>query len=176
MIDTIKEHLIPIRDVPDYLVKRGIGRRIHPKAVLRWAIKGVGGVRLESVRIGRMTVTSAEAIQRWVEARQGQSEPEGLARRQPVARPSRPTMDHEQARQYLIERRVTPTELDQAIEKLSGFPRATLQHVCYALFRAGLRTPEDVRAMSADRLCGLPRMGPTSRPVVIQLKQLFDAT
>ncbi len=176
MIDTIREQLLPLADVPAYHQSRGLGRRVHKSAVYRWAIAGADGIRLETVKIGGMKVTSAEAIQRWVEARQVQDQPERVATRPQVHRPSHPTMGHEQAHRYLVERRVMPTELDEAIKKLPGFSEATLQHVGHALFRAGLRTPEDVRKMSAERLCKLPRIGPTSRPVVLRLKQHFDAT
>jgi hypothetical protein len=40
----------------------------HVGTIYRWAHKGQNGVRLESVRLGGRWVTSAEAIQRFVEA------------------------------------------------------------------------------------------------------------
>lgn len=57
MIDINKEHLIPVRQVPEYLKSRGLGRRVHLSAVYRWIKKGTDGMRLESVQIGGYTVT-----------------------------------------------------------------------------------------------------------------------
>jgi hypothetical protein len=73
VIDVNEEALIPIQELPAYLQKRGLGRRIHRRDVYRWVQRGVGGVRLEAVKIGGCLVTSAEALQRWVEAREARS-------------------------------------------------------------------------------------------------------
>lgn len=77
MIDINKEQMIPVRRVPAYLESRGLGRRVHLSAVYRWIKSGSDGVRLESLRIGNYTVTSAEAIQRWAASRERARE-EGL--------------------------------------------------------------------------------------------------
>ncbi len=69
MINVNSEQLLPARKVPAYLQSRGLGRRVHVSAVYRWMKAGIDGIRLESVRIGGQLVTSAEAIQRRVEAR-----------------------------------------------------------------------------------------------------------
>jgi Protein of unknown function (DUF1580) len=70
MININHEQLLPVNKVPAYLQSRGLGKRVSVGTVYRWMIAGVGGVRLETVRIGGQMVTSAEAIQRWVEARE----------------------------------------------------------------------------------------------------------
>lgn len=67
MIDVGTETLIPIRDVPRRLPLRPTGRRLHISAVYRWIQRGVGGVRLEAIRIGGTTYTSIEALQRFAD-------------------------------------------------------------------------------------------------------------
>jgi hypothetical protein len=67
MIDISSEHLIAIRDVPKILPARGNGKHIHISAVYRWLLRGVRGVRLETIRIGGTSYTSSEAVQRFAE-------------------------------------------------------------------------------------------------------------
>ena len=43
------------------------GKRVHVATLHRWALKGVAGVRLETIRLGRTVVTSREALQRFAE-------------------------------------------------------------------------------------------------------------
>ena len=42
-------------------------RPVHFSTILRWSQCGYGGVRLETVRIGRTLCTSREALQRFVD-------------------------------------------------------------------------------------------------------------
>lgn len=67
MIDTTRENLVPLRCVPGRLPKRPSGKRIHISAIYRWTDSGIRGVVLESIRIGGVTFTSLEAIQRFAE-------------------------------------------------------------------------------------------------------------
>lgn len=67
MIDTTRENLVPLRCVPGRLPKRPNGKRIHISAVYRWTDSGIRGVVLESIRVGGITFTSLEAIQRFAE-------------------------------------------------------------------------------------------------------------
>jgi len=41
------------------------GRRLASSTLYRWARKGIGGTRLEYLRIGRCMVTSREALERF---------------------------------------------------------------------------------------------------------------
>lgn len=68
MILLAQEALIPLRDAPKHLPSRPGGKRLHVSAIYRWVTKGVGGVVLESVRIGGTTYTSLEALQRFAQA------------------------------------------------------------------------------------------------------------
>ena len=67
MIEIAKENLIPLSQAPRHLPPRPSGKRLHISAIYRWIGKGVGGVRLESIRLGGTTYTSLEAIQRFAE-------------------------------------------------------------------------------------------------------------
>lgn len=64
MIDISNEQLIPLRDVPRHLPLRPRGP-LHVSAVYRWILRGIRGVRLESIRIGGTAYTSLEALQRF---------------------------------------------------------------------------------------------------------------
>ena len=64
-IDINRERLLTLPKVPPYLRSRG-AKAPHVSGVYRWALAGVGGVRLETIRIGGVLHTSAEAIARFV--------------------------------------------------------------------------------------------------------------
>jgi hypothetical protein len=49
------------------------GRRPDKSSMTRWVHRGVGGVRLEAVRIGSTLVTSRQAINRFIVARTAKS-------------------------------------------------------------------------------------------------------
>lgn len=44
------------------------GRPAHPSAVFRWIVRGVRGHKLDAVRLGGKTFTTAEALQRFAAA------------------------------------------------------------------------------------------------------------
>lgn len=56
-----------LRDVPRHLPVRPNGKRLHISAVYRWTMRGVKGVRLETMKLGGSTYTSREALQRFSE-------------------------------------------------------------------------------------------------------------
>lgn len=65
MISIKDETLIPLRDAPKHLPRRPNGKYIHISALYRWIKNGIGGVMLESLRVGGTTYTSIEALQRF---------------------------------------------------------------------------------------------------------------
>ena len=65
MIDINHENLLLIREVPRRLPHRPTGRPVHISAVYRWMQPGIRGVRLEAIKIGGLTYTSIEALQRF---------------------------------------------------------------------------------------------------------------
>lgn len=56
--------LLPLVDA----VEAATGRRPHPRTVLRWALKGINGVRLETVIFGGRRLCSAESVKCFVVA------------------------------------------------------------------------------------------------------------
>jgi hypothetical protein len=70
MIDPRTESLIPLSDAPRHpLLRRGRrpGRPIHRATLERWMTRGVSGVRLESLKLGGIRMTSEEALVRFLE-------------------------------------------------------------------------------------------------------------
>ena len=64
MIDMHTEEMIALRDLPGILpLKRG--KPFHMDTIYRWAKKGVGGARLETLQIGGEVYTSREAFERF---------------------------------------------------------------------------------------------------------------
>jgi hypothetical protein len=67
-IDFSTERIVDLRrEAPGYLGLSRNGRPVHYSCLIRAVKKGVNGVRLEAVRVGRRWVTSVEALQRWAE-------------------------------------------------------------------------------------------------------------
>jgi hypothetical protein len=61
------EHLLSLHDAAKILPVHG-AKRIHMSTLWRWCRKGIGGVRLEYLRVGRRIITSREAMGRFFEA------------------------------------------------------------------------------------------------------------
>ena len=51
------------------IISQATGRRPDKATIHRWIKRGVGGTRLEAIRVGSSTLTSAEAITRFITAR-----------------------------------------------------------------------------------------------------------
>lgn len=64
MIEFTQETLVRFRDVPKWCHAR-FGNRIHPSTVHRWRMRGIRGIRLESVLVGGSRFTSEEALVRF---------------------------------------------------------------------------------------------------------------
>jgi len=75
MISLQSETLIPVSEAPKHLPSRPSGKRVHISAVYRWIVRGVKGVRLESLKIGGGTYTSLEALQRFADALTARASP-----------------------------------------------------------------------------------------------------
>ncbi|MDM4014695.1 DUF1580 domain-containing protein [Roseiconus lacunae] len=50
-------------------IKQATGRRPDKTTVYRWVNRGVGGTKLEAVRLGGVIITSRQAITRFIDAR-----------------------------------------------------------------------------------------------------------
>jgi hypothetical protein len=68
MIDVAKETLIRPEDVRDYLPSSRRGKKLSKAICFRWAKRGVGGVLLETIKVGGARLTSVEAVHRFVQA------------------------------------------------------------------------------------------------------------
>lgn len=73
-IDLRSEDVVTIAEAVQGLPPHQNGRKIHISTIYRWISRGIHGVRLESLKLGRRLVTSHEAIQRFAERL---SEPRG---------------------------------------------------------------------------------------------------
>jgi hypothetical protein len=60
-IDLVSEEVLSLTDAAKTLPLVH-GRRLHPSTLWRWARKGIRGVRLDYVRLGRSIVTTRRAL------------------------------------------------------------------------------------------------------------------
>src|SRR4051794_28442253 len=83
-IDLFTERVIPLRDYPKHVPPRN-GKRLSRYAGYRYAVRGVRGVKLETIQLPSGRHTSLEAIARFVARLTGQAVPDEPA----VSRPAR---------------------------------------------------------------------------------------
>lgn len=67
MLDLQRERPLTLAEAARTLPGRR-GRPVSQAAVYRWCVRGVRGVKLESVRVGGQLFTTAEALARFLEA------------------------------------------------------------------------------------------------------------
>ena len=97
MFDPTVEPPIPLKDVPSLpwlkqFLRSGAGRKLAFSTVWRWTQSGIGGVKLETVRVGGVLCTSEGALKRFFcRAAQPAEQPptSGEQRRQDRARAAR---------------------------------------------------------------------------------------
>ena len=65
-IDAVNETLINFSDLSSW-TESNLGRRVSPSTCHRWRLRGCRGVRLETLLVGGIRVTSVEALQRFFE-------------------------------------------------------------------------------------------------------------
>ena len=66
MIDLASEEILTLKDACALFPKRRRGKRPAFQTLLRWALKGVGGRRLEVLKVGSCLCTSHQAVERFV--------------------------------------------------------------------------------------------------------------
>lgn len=87
MIDITTETLICIADAAAMIPSCRQGKKTHTATIWRWISKGQNGVRLESIKRPGGTLTSREAVQRFLNAL---SDPRDLSpRHRPDRKPSK---------------------------------------------------------------------------------------
>lgn len=76
MIDVYHEKVFPLTEAPKHTPTRA-GKRIHRATTFRWALHGLRGVRLETIKIGGHRYTSREALARFYAelSRSGSTQP-----------------------------------------------------------------------------------------------------
>ena len=84
-IDLKHEEILSLKDAANSIPAID-GKSPHLSTVWRWARKGLNGVRLDYVRIGRRVCTSREAINRFVNAL-AEKDAESLSRAIPPRSP-----------------------------------------------------------------------------------------
>ena len=67
MIDSARETLISLADVPANLPNRRGGKRPHVSCIYLWCQCGCKGIKLEVLQVGGTKCTSLEALQRFYE-------------------------------------------------------------------------------------------------------------
>ena len=68
MIDLTEAEAISLGEVPRHVPPGRGGRRVNASTVARWCLRGVRGVRLESVVVGGRRYTDRAAIARFIAA------------------------------------------------------------------------------------------------------------
>jgi len=74
-VDLAHEELLTLAEAARALPRLRNERKVHVSTLYRWISRGVRGVRLEAVRLGRTLVTSREALQRFAERLNAAHEP-----------------------------------------------------------------------------------------------------
>ncbi len=64
----LTEDVLTLQDARSDL-KKITGRRPDKTTIYRWCLKGVGGTKLEHIRLGDRILTSRQALTRFIESR-----------------------------------------------------------------------------------------------------------
>jgi hypothetical protein len=77
MIDVLREEVISLSAAARLTPRLREDRPVSPSTLWRWGVRGVKGVRLETIKVGGVTATSVEALERFFATLNGQQpEPE----------------------------------------------------------------------------------------------------
>lgn len=68
MIDTLTEALVTMAQAARETPNRAGGRGVNVSTTCRWFLRGIAGVKLETILIGGVRYTSREALQRFFAA------------------------------------------------------------------------------------------------------------
>jgi len=67
-LNLLTEEVITLTEARNFLPEVQGLQRPHVCTVWRWTLKGIGGVKLETVKIGSRIVTSKQALTRFISA------------------------------------------------------------------------------------------------------------
>lgn len=79
MIDIYEEKILSLAGAAKSLPPVD-GKHLNPSTIYRWIADGIGGVKLDSVKIGRRLCTSKEALQNFVNQLQEAPTPQSKPR------------------------------------------------------------------------------------------------
>jgi hypothetical protein len=96
MIDLTTESLIRLHDVGNYIPSSRAGKRLGKAVAFRWALRGVRGTKLETLKVGGCRFTTVEAIQRFVAA----LNPNPASANKPPLRPNVTRRKHRQPAEH----------------------------------------------------------------------------
>lgn len=68
MIDPLSEEILTFAQAAERLPRLQQDRPVHVSTLWRWAMQGLRGIKLETIKIGGPRVTSAQALQRFIAA------------------------------------------------------------------------------------------------------------
>ena len=74
-IDPLSEPTLSLTQAARRLPRLRAGRPVHPSTVWRWALTGLRGIRLETVLVGGVRVTSEAALRRFFDRATVDAEP-----------------------------------------------------------------------------------------------------
>lgn len=66
-MDFAREELLPIRSTVDELPVQRDGRPLHPSTIARWALYGLGGIKLHSFKIAGRRYVRRSDLQEFLE-------------------------------------------------------------------------------------------------------------
>lgn len=66
MLTLRRGRFIPVGEIPSLFMRRPDGRRVEAADVYRWAKRGVGGVRLRTMRVAGMLFTTTDAVDEFI--------------------------------------------------------------------------------------------------------------
>lgn len=67
-IDPLTDEIFTLTAAAKRLPRLRKGRPVHPSTIWRWALTGIRGIRLETMMIGGVRVTSANALRQFIHA------------------------------------------------------------------------------------------------------------
>jgi hypothetical protein len=85
-IDIHTHELLRLQDVPKRLPRLTRNRPIHVATVRRWALRGKNGVKLATLCLGRVRITSVEALEEFFRATSSNGTDEPVRLQRPTAR------------------------------------------------------------------------------------------
>ena len=98
------------------------GRKPHVSTLFRWCLKGCGGVRLESVHIGRLRFVTASALDRFV-AESTQKEPSAATPAPTHSVPPAPSLSA-RVRRHNEQRRAEVEAARRRLDELTGVAKS----------------------------------------------------